>query len=165
MSNTLIAIAAQYRADCERLADMDLDPQTLADTIDGMGGELETKAQNVAHVIRSIEADAAACAAWAKQAAEREKALMNRANHLRNNLAGVLTNLGIQRVDGPGVSITFRKSYAVEIEDATQLPAEFLRQKPAPAPEPDKPAIAAALKLGTPIPGARLDRRTTLQIK
>ena len=37
----LYELAAEYRADAEKLADMDLDEQTLADTLEGLGGELE----------------------------------------------------------------------------------------------------------------------------
>jgi hypothetical protein len=37
----LYEIAHQYRADADKLADMDLDEQTLADTLDSLSGDLE----------------------------------------------------------------------------------------------------------------------------
>ena len=56
----LYELAAEYRADCEKLADMDMDEQTLADTLEGLSGELEVKAQNVIMFTRNLEATAAA---------------------------------------------------------------------------------------------------------
>ena len=68
---SLFAIATEYRSAALKLADLDMDAQTIADTLEGMSGELEVKAQNVAHMVRSIEADAAAVAQWGKDAAAR----------------------------------------------------------------------------------------------
>ena len=56
----LYLIAAEYRAAATALADLDMDAQTVADTLDGMAGDLEVKAQAVAYAVRSMEADAAA---------------------------------------------------------------------------------------------------------
>ena len=50
MNLSLFSIAAEYRADCEKLCDLDLDEATLRDTLEGMSGELEVKARNVAIV-------------------------------------------------------------------------------------------------------------------
>ena len=162
---TLFAIAAQYREDVARLADLDLDEQTLADTLESLGGEIEIKAQNVAHVIRVIEAESEACATWAKDANNRARAAASRALALRKMLGDTLQGLGMTKVSGPGVSISFRASTAIEIDDAAQIPNEFMRHKPAPPPEIDKVAIAAALRVGRIVPGARVEQRKTLSIK
>ena len=42
---SLYDIAAQYRADVARLADLDLPAEVITDTLDAMSGELEVKAQ------------------------------------------------------------------------------------------------------------------------
>lgn len=161
----LYLIAADYRADLAKLADLDLDPQTLADTLEGMGGELQTKAQNVALFVRGLEADAAACKQWAKEAADRAKAIEARAERIRDYLASNLESCGVDKLDGPGISIGWRKSSAVVIDGQDLIPAEFMRVKPAPAPEPDKTAIAAAIKAGQEVPGAHIEQRRTLQIR
>lgn len=62
-------------------------------------------------------------------------------------------------------TVSYRKSEAVEIDDATAIPAEFMRQPKVPDPAPDKTAIKAALKEGKEVPGARIEERKNLQIK
>lgn len=161
----LYLIAQDYRADLAKLADLDLDPQTLADTLESMDGELQAKAQNVALFVRSLEADATACKQWAKEAADRAKAIEARAERIRDYLASNLESCGVEKVSGPGIELSFRKSSAVVIDGQDLIPAEFMCVKPAPAPEPDKAAIAAALKAGQAVPGAHLEQRRTLQIR
>lgn len=161
----LYVLAQDYRAAASTLADLDLDEQTIADTLESLSGDLEVKAQNVAMMARLFDADAAAVKQWAKDAAERAKAIEARAERLRTYLASNLEACGIEKVEGPGVSISFRKSAAVVIDGEDLIPAEYMRQKPAPAPEPDKKAIADAIKAGIEVPGAHIEQRRSLSIK
>ncbi len=52
---SLYHIAAEYRAAAAKLADMDLPPEVVFDTLEGMAGEVEAKAIACGHVIRAIE--------------------------------------------------------------------------------------------------------------
>jgi len=152
----LYVIANEYRSACTT---------TIADTLEGISGELETKAQNIAFVVRSLEADAAACKEWAKSATERAKAAESRAQALRDYLASCMTACGIEKISGPGVLLSFRKSSAVVINEPALIPAEFMRQPEPPPASPDKTAIAAAIKAGAEVPGAHVETRNNLQIK
>ena len=161
----LYFLANEYRADYAKLQELDLDPQTLADTLEGMGGELEHKAMNVALMARSLEAEADAAKQWAKAATERAKAIEARAESLRAYLARCMDACGIEKISGPAVSLSFRKSSAVVIDGADLIPADLMRvPEPKPA-EPDKAAIADAIKAGREVPGAHIEQRRTLQIK
>ena len=162
---TLAMIAAQYRADADKLADLDLDEQTVADTLEAMAGDLEIKAQSVAYMVRAFEADAAAVSQWAKDAAARAKAIEARAEHLREYLAHCLDAAGIEKVEGPGIRIGWRKSSAVVIDDETQIPLSLMVCPPAPAPRPDKASIASEIKAGRDVPGAHVEHRRSLQVK
>jgi hypothetical protein len=158
-------ITQEYRAVALQLADLDLDPQTVADTLEGMSGDLEVKAQNVALFVRSLEADAAAVKQWSKDAADRAKAIENRAESLRDYLARCLDAADIQKIEGPGIRIGWRKSSAVVIDNAEQIPDEFMRTPEPPPPAPDKRAIGDAIKAGATVPGARIEDRRGLVIK
>ena len=162
---SLILIAQEYRAAAQTLSDLDLDVQTIADTLEGIGGDLETKAQNVALMARSLDADAAAIKQWSKDASERAKATEARAERLREYLAACMTLAGAERIEAPGVVLSWRKSSAVVIDTPDLIPAEFWRQKPAPEAEPDKLKIAEAIKFGADVPGAHVEQRRSLQIK
>lgn len=158
----LYLLAGEYRAAAEYLADLDLPPEVVRDTLDGMSGELEAKAQAVGQMVRSIEANAAAMQAWAKQAQDRAKAAQARADSLREYLGSAMQACGIHRIDGPGIALSFRASSAVAIDEPDMIPAEYMRQPP---PVPDKKAIADAIKGGADVPGARIETRQNLQIK
>lgn len=161
----LYMIANEYRAAAEKLADLNLPPEVVADTLEGMSGELETKAQSVAFMVRSLEVDAAAIAQWAKDANERAKAIEKRAESLRDYVARSLLACGITKVEGPGISLSFRKSSAVVIDEPGLIPAEFMRQPEPPPPAPSKTLIGDALKAGREVPGAHIEHRQSLQIK
>jgi hypothetical protein len=161
----LYVIANEYRAAAEKLAELDLDAQTIADTLESLSGDLEQKAQNVAFVVRNLEVTAQAIKAFEDQQRERRKAIENRADGLRDYLQRCMEATGIERIEGPGILLSFRKSSAVVIDGVDLIPAEFMRApEPKPA-EPDKTAIAAALKAGTEVPGAHIEKRRLLQIK
>ena len=56
----LFVLAGEYRSAAQKLADLDLDEQTVADTLESLSGDLEVKATNVAMFARDLEARAEA---------------------------------------------------------------------------------------------------------
>lgn len=161
----LFSIAAQYQEAAHKLADMDLDAATIADTLEGLSGELEAKSQAVAFMVRSLEADAAAVKQWAKDATDRAKSIEARADSLRAYLERTLLACGISKVEGPGITLSFRKSTGVVIDEPGLIPAEFMKQPEPPPPAPSKTLIGDALKAGREVPGAHLEQRQNLQIR
>lgn len=161
----LYLLAGEYRAAAEQLADLDLPPEVVRDTLESMAGELEVKAQAVGHMVRSIEANASAIQQWAKDAMERARSAQARADALREYLSTNLQACGISKVEGPGISLSFRKSTAVVIDEPGLIPAGFMRVPEPPPPSPDKKALGDALKAGEAVPGAHLETRLNLQIK
>ena len=161
----LYVLAAEYRNAAQLLADLDADPQTVADTLEGMAGDLEVKAQSVAMMVRGLEADAAAVAQWANDAYARSKSIEQRAEALRDYIARNMQACGIQKIEGPGVALSFRKSTAVVIDEPGLIPSEFMKQRDPPPPAPSKTLIGVALKAGREVPGAHMETRQNLQIK
>ena len=165
MSAALYLLAQEYRTAAQQLADLNLDEATVADTLESLGGDLETKAQSVAHMVRSMEADAAAVKQWAKDAAERAKAIDARADSLREYLRRNLEACGISKLSGPGIAISFRKSSAVVIDEPDMVPLEYCKTPEPPPPSPSKTLIGEALKAGIDVPGARIEHRHLLTIR
>ena len=162
----LYELAAEYRADAEKLADMDLDEQTLADTLEGLGGELEVKAQNVIMFTRNLEATAAAIKEAEAQMAARRKALENRAAGLRRYVLENMQFAGIQKIECPFFKLSIRENpAAVDIYEPGLIPAQYMKQPEPPPPSPDKTAIKAANTASTEVPGAKHTKRTRLEIK
>jgi len=163
---SLYEIATAFKQDAEKLADLDLDAQTIADTLDGLSGDLETKAQGVAYFLKNLEATAASIKQAETDMAARRKALENRAERLRQYVFDSMQVAGIEKISCPHFVIAIKKNpAAVDLFEPGLLPAEFMT-KPIPAePMPDKKLIAAALKAGTDVPGARLQSGLRLDIR
>ena len=161
----LYVLAADYLAAASKLANMDLDAATIADTLESLSGDLEVKAQNVAYMVRNIESTVEAINAFTKDQQARAKSLELRAEGLRNYLQRCMEATGIEKIEGPGIVLSFRKSSAVVIDEPGLIPNEFMRQPEPPAPSPDKTAISAAIKAGKEVAGAHIEQRRSLQIK
>lgn len=165
-SLTLYEIAQEYRSDLEKLAELDLDDQTLTDTLDSMGGELQVKAQSVACFIRNLEATAAQIKEAEAHMAARRKALENRAERVKDYLLASMMVAGLQKVECPLFRMSVRDNPpAVEVFQPELIPKEYMRQAPPPPPAVDKTAIKEALKAGQDVPGCRLTVGKRLEIK
>ena len=163
---TLYEIAAEYRADLEKLAELDLDDQTLTDTLEGMGGELTTKAQSVACFIRNLEATAAQIKDAEAAMAARRKAVENRAARVKDYLLASMMVAGVQKIECPLFRMSVRENpAAVEVFQPELIPAQFMRQPEPPPATPDKAAIKEALKAGQDVPGCKLTQGKRLEIK
>lgn len=163
---TLFQIAAEYRNVTDVLQDMDVDEQTLKDTLEGESWDLALKAQNYGFVIRNMEATAAAIKEAEKQMAERRKRLEARTAYLTERLKTGMEIAGVTELSCPHFAIKVKKNPAgVDIFEPGLIPAEFMRQ-PEPSPAvPDKAAIKEALKAGRDVPGAMLAQGTRLDIR
>lgn len=165
-STALYVIADEYLLAAQQLADLDLDAQTVADTLEGLSGDLEVKATNVAMFARNLEASAEAIKGAEAQMAARRKAIENRAANVREYLKAQMERTGITEIASPYFKLAIRKNpAAVVIDAASQIPAEFMRQPETPPPAPDKKAIGAAIKAGREVAGAHLESSTRLEIK
>ena len=163
---SLYEIATAFKQDAEKLADLDLDAQTIADTLDGLSGDLETKAQGVAYFLKNLEATAASIKQAEADMAARRKALENRAERLRQYVFDSMQVAGIEKISCPHFVIAIKKNpAAVDVFEPGLLPAEFMTKPIPPESMPDKKLIAAALKAGTDVPGARLQSGLRLDIR
>jgi hypothetical protein len=167
MTNTsLYVLTGEYLAVADRLADLDLDDQTVADTLEGLAGELEVKATNVAMFVRNLEASADAIKEAEGRMAARRKAIENRADRVRHYLQYNMETTGITKIESPYFKLAIRENPPSVVIDAESLiPAAFMRQPDPPPPSPDKKALAVALKAGEDIPGCHLGHSKRLEIK
>jgi hypothetical protein len=167
--NTLPAlyqIADQYLQDVAKLQDLDLDPQTVADTLESMGGDLEAKATNVAMFVRNLESLADQIKQAEASMAARRKAIETRADNVREYLLSNMLRTGISKIESPYFKIALRNNPpSVVVDDPSLIPAKYMRQAEPPAPAPDKREISEALKFGEIVPGARLVTKQSVTIK
>jgi hypothetical protein len=167
MSNlTLYQIAGEYRAAADKLAELDLDPVTLADTLESLGGDLEEKSKNTAFVVRNLEAAADQIDAAVEEMGRRAAALRKNADRVREYIMSNMIFAGVKKLETPYFVITVRDNPPkVVVTDEQTIPPQFFVAPPPPPAKLDKKAIAAALKGGEQVPGAHLERGQSVQIK
>lgn len=163
----LYEIASAYRNALVALDDESLEPDVIRDTLDSLTGALEHKAEAVAAYVLNLEAEAEAVAAAEARLKARRQSLEKRAAWLRDYLKTNMEAVGVTEIAAADRTFRVRirlNPEAVELDGSLpELPAAYIREKV--IREPDKAAILAALKAGEEVPGARLVRRTRLEIK
>jgi hypothetical protein len=162
----LYELAHSYRDAAEKLADLDLPPEVIEDTLESLSGDLEVKATNTAMLVRNIEATAEKIKEAEAAMAARRKALENRATRIRDYLLANMMVSGIQKIECPYFKLAVRDNpAAVEVYEPGLIPSEFMRQPEPPPPSPDKTAIKEALKAGKDVPGCKLTVGQRLEIR
>jgi hypothetical protein len=162
----LYEIAAEYRQQLAALADLDLPPAAVADTVEGMQGDVEVKLRAVIAYSMELDITAAGASEAAKRMQERAKALSGRVDYLRGYALKVMQDTGIPEVaTAEFAAKVAKKPPSVNVLDSALIPPAYMRQPEPPPAAPDKTAIAAALKTGAVVPGCELVQGYRLAIK
>lgn len=144
--------------------------EAARDTLEGIVGEAEEKADNIACMVKNLNAEAKAMKEEEDRLSERRKALEHKADYLKKYLLDNLTLMGLKSVKTARNAISVRQAtpqVIVENEDqfvawATMEHEEFLKITP---PAPNKTAIRDALKNGEELPGAKLEAKPYITIR
>lgn len=159
-------LAAQYRQLADMLAERHDDPQLVADTLESLSGPLDERLENLAKMVRNIETAAAGVTQTIANLENRHAALERAAQRGRSLILELMRTSGRERATTALFSIAVKKNPPVVIVDSpTQLPADYLTYHEAPAPTPNKKAIAAALKAGMAVPGVHSEQGVRLEIQ
>lgn len=168
-SVALYQLTGQYQQLAEKLAGMDLDGQTVADTIEasGLSDEIAVKAQGIEMVARSSEMFNSAIDAEIERLQALKAHRQKIAQGLRDYLKTNMESAGIEKIECPLFKIGIKKNPpAVEILDEQQIPNEFWvtpEPKP-PMARPDKAAIKKSIQAGQEVAGAKLVQGTRLDV-
>ena len=161
----LFQLAAEYRAVSDKLHDLDMDEQTIADTLEGISGDLQEKSVNVAKYFRNMEADADKIEEAAKAMMDRARAIRKRSASLKQYLHTNMERAGITKIESPWFVLSIKTNPAsVKIDDESLIPDDYMREIPAKF-EADKKLIKSAMDEGYIVPGCHIERATRLEIK
>jgi len=133
----------------------EMDAETLQDTLDGLEGDLQAKAEGLLSYVANIGSDVAAVDVEIKRLQARKKVMTNRQQSLREYLRFNMSVSGIDKISCPLFSVTLTKPRAVAIvDDEDAIPVKFKREIPA-SYKLDKADLLRALKQGK-VEGAHL---------
>ncbi|HCD6065363.1 TPA: siphovirus Gp157 family protein [Klebsiella oxytoca] len=141
--------------DYAKLLDEDLEPELIADTLEGMEGELKDKIEQLLAICKNETGYAERLKEEAKSFNERAAATLNRVERIQEYISLALSTAGLKKIRAGIHQVTIRSpSESVEIVDSSALPAKFVEYET--TIKPDKLAIKHELKAGHQIPGAQL---------
>ena len=162
----LYEITQDYLQILSMMEDPELDPQTLADTMEAVEGELEIKAENYAKVMKNLEADVAGIKAEIDRLSERKKTIENNIKNMKSALQMAMETTGKTKFKTELFSFGIRKNAPSVIMDEPYIenvPERFLKYS---EPTINRSAIKEAIQNGEDLEGlAHLESSTSLNIR
>ena len=143
--------------------DMDLEPETLKDTLDSIEEAWEDKVENIVKLIRTVEAEEQAFAVEEKRFNAHKKTMANKKQWLKGYLADMMLLTGKTKCKVGVFNISLQNNPpSLDVLDESLLPKRFFIEQ---APTIDKQAIKDLLKQGEEVPGAILKTSKSLRIR
>lgn len=156
----------EIESDINQILEQAIDPDTgeiidesKLEELNTLDIEKKDKLEAVGLYYKNTMAEAEMIANEKKKLDARQKAAEKKAEGLKNYLAKALHG---EKFKTAKISVSFRKSTKVEIDDLNKLPMEYLKFKD---PEPNKTEIGKALKAGAAVPGVELVENVSTIIK
>lgn len=163
---TLYEITDDILRLCQMAEEEEIDSEVFADTLEGLEGEFEDKADSYAKVIRTLEGDIGSLKAEIDRLTARKRTIENNIKNMRQALKMAMRVSNKQEFKTALFSFGIQKNPpAVKIDDPEAIPAEYLIPQ---APKVDNTAIKKMLK-GLDdnefCPWAHLDQTESLRIR
>lgn len=150
----------------EMMEDPELDPQTLADTMEAVEGELEIKAESYAKIMKNLDGDVEALENEIRRLTSRKKSIEENIKRMKAALQGMMEVTGKTKFKTDLFSFGIQKnapSVVIDVEDVYDIPEDYLKYK---APEINKTAIKEAIQKGENLEGiAHLEQSHSLRIR
>ena len=156
---TLFEIKEQFKA----LMEMDLDEVTLRDTLEGLQGDLEDKADNIAYIVKTLKAEADAIKVEAKTLQERAKAKLNKADWFTQYLFEAMKQLEKTKIETARNVLSIKKNPA-SVKTVEDFYNDEYMNKVVEV-KLDKAKLKEDLKAGIKVDGARLEQKERLEVK
>ena len=163
---TIYEITSDYLQLMQMMEDPELDPQTLADTMEGIEGELEDKADNYARVMKNMEADLNGIKAEIDRLSTRKKTIENNIKRMKEALQFSMETTGKTKFKTELFSFGICKNAPAVVMDEPYIenvPERFLKYSD---PTINRTAIKEAIQNGEDLEGlAHLESSTSLSIR
>ncbi len=153
MSN-LYELTNNYDTVLNMLYEENIDEQMILDTLEGIEGEIEDKADNYAKIIKELLGDAKKIKEEKQRLDVRQKSFENRAKFLKDNLQNTMKEIGKTKFKTELFSFSIAKNGGKQgLTIDGDVPDSFKKL------ETDKDKIREALEEGQELPFAHLEPR------
>ena len=163
---TLYEITGMYETLLQMAEDPDVDPEVLKDTMEGIEGEFDDKADGYAKVIAQLKAEAEVIKKEADRLTARKRALEANAERIKATLEAAMIAADRRKFKTALFSFGIQKNppkVVMDTDDIMAIPPEYIIL---PEPVADLTAIKDALKQGIELEGiAHLEQGESLRIR
>lgn len=162
--STLYDLTGEWLDLYDMADDPDMDADVWFDTIEGLEGEIEDKADGYAKVIAQLNADMTAIKAEEDRLYNRRKTIENRINNMKSRLQSMMELTGKTKFKTPLFSFGIQNNPAsVVIDNESEIPAAYWIPQD---PKLDKAKLKEDLKAGKIFEGiAHLAQTQSLRIR
>jgi hypothetical protein len=159
---SLYELTAQQRELLEMDIEDEHDGQAMADLLNELAEDVETKATRVAYVIRQLEAEADTIRAEEERLRARRKVREHKVERMKQYLLDGMVAAGIRKAGDVNFTVSVRLGPpSLVVHNERAMPERYWIQPP---PVLDKKALKQDLKDGRPIAGAELVQREHVRI-
>jgi predicted nuclease with TOPRIM domain len=158
----LYELTQNYNNLLELADNPDVPTEMLKESLNSIDDEIDTKVENIAKVIKSIESDVAGLKGEEKRLADRRKGLENRIDNLKKYIESSMRAVGKEKIRGKVFTLGIqRNAPSVDVTNEDAIPEQYFITKR----ELSKKDILAALKKGEEVPGAAIKQTESLRIR
>ena len=161
---TLYELTEDYIALLEMAEDEEIDEDVFRDTMEGIVGSIEDKADAYAKIMRMLGGQVDTIDAEEKRLAARKKGLQRNIDRMKRNLEDAMLRVGTRKMKTPLFTYSIQKNPpSVEITVSEEhVPAMYRIPQPD---KVDKRAILEDLKNGAVLAWAQLKQTESLRIR
>ena len=155
---TLYELRAEYMELLALLEDPDTDPQVIADTMEGIQGELDIKCDSYVVVIRQLEAQVEMIDAELIRLEKNKSALTNNIKRMKAAVLDTIQMTGSRKMVTDHFKLSIVKNggkQPMEVDEIEKIPQDYLTMKPVANME----KIRQELECGGQLDFARLKER------
>lgn len=139
--NTLYQLQAEYMQLLDMLQDPDVDPEIITDTLEGIEGEIEIKADSLITVCKELEAQAQKWKTEKERAEKNQRTAENSAKRIKESILQAMQMAGKQKMPTEHYSLSIAKNGGLApLVLKGPVPMEYCKH------EPDNTKIRELLK-------------------
>lgn len=160
---TMYELTNDYMAVLDMANNPDIPPEVIADTLEGISGEIELKAENSAIIIKELEAEMLKLKTEEIRLSSRRKAIENNIEVIKQRLYNAMKLTGKEKFKTALFNFTIGKNpVKLVIDDESLIPKKYyVKQEP----KLDAAKLKEDLKAGAVRKYAHLEQGESLRIK
>ena len=159
--STLYELTNQYQQLLE--LESEIDEQTFIDTLQSIDEAIEDKAENLAKVIKEMEATITTIANEVNRLQSKKQVVANRVSNLKTYLQGEMEKVNKTKIKGELFTVNIQNNPpSLRVDRTDNIPKDFFVEQ---EPTLDKKALKEAVKNGEVIEGVALVQTRSLRIR